>query len=551
MWYSRFFRSNPILIFIILIAFLLRFINIESNPPSLYGDELTLVYDSYSLLKTGGFDQTGQFLPLTFSMGAGRPAGYVYFTLPFVAFFGPTALGVRGLSILSGVGLVFLIYILGKLLISKKVGLGAAFLAAISPWSISLSRGGFEANFALFLATLGVVSLILAEKNKWFYILCALSFGFALHTYPTYKLVLPFFWLILIWFKGGLKYFIHQKLNLASISALPVFLIFIFTAVAQSFVGGSENRFLSINVISQQEIKQNTVQKINSERNLNSLPTSVSKYFHNQPLEYIFITGQNYLDNFSLDFLFLHGDGNPRHNMANIGGFYLIEIITLLLGIISLSKSNSRVLLFLISWLLVAPLATAIVDQPHALRSAFMLPALLLISASGLVYLYETSKSTNVKILSVLVILGLLIQFLFFTEKLFFVSPNLYSNFWSYPAKMASNMAMSKGNNFDYIIISDKIDNVEFAYPVYAKVDPRLVISQNKRRFILNELSFKKFNNVYIGYIPDSNIEKFLASLTGKILFIGSSDQKKYLSNYQTLNSKNGQEALVIKNLQN
>ncbi|KKS18270.1 MAG: hypothetical protein UU74_C0009G0001, partial [Candidatus Woesebacteria bacterium GW2011_GWA1_41_7] len=49
----------------------------------MYGDELTMVYDTYSISKTG-MDATGQKLPLTFKMGAGRPGGYIYFSVPFV-----------------------------------------------------------------------------------------------------------------------------------------------------------------------------------------------------------------------------------------------------------------------------------------------------------------------------------------------------------------------------------------------------------------------------------------------------------------------------------
>jgi len=80
---------------ILLLGFTLRAYKVTQLP--LYGDELTMVYDSYSLLKTGK-DQTGTHFPLTFKMGAGRPAGYVYFSIPFVAVFGPGAWGVRGLS---------------------------------------------------------------------------------------------------------------------------------------------------------------------------------------------------------------------------------------------------------------------------------------------------------------------------------------------------------------------------------------------------------------------------------------------------------------------
>ena len=68
--------NKYILILILILALFLRIINIQNSPPALYGDELTIALDANSLLYTAK-DQLGNFLPLTFAMGAGRPAGYV------------------------------------------------------------------------------------------------------------------------------------------------------------------------------------------------------------------------------------------------------------------------------------------------------------------------------------------------------------------------------------------------------------------------------------------------------------------------------------------
>src|SRR3989344_6463133 len=120
-------KYKIILILILTLAFFLRIVNINNNPPALYGDELTMLLDVNSILNTG-YDTTGKFLPLNFTMGGGRPVGYGYFSIPFVALFGPGALSIRLLSVLSGVGIVVLVYFLGKILFSKQVGLFAALL---------------------------------------------------------------------------------------------------------------------------------------------------------------------------------------------------------------------------------------------------------------------------------------------------------------------------------------------------------------------------------------------------------------------------------------
>lgn len=536
--------NTLILTLIILIGFFLRVININNNPPSLYGDELTIVYDAYSILKTGQ-DQTGTSFPLTFSMGAGRPAGYVYGSIPFVALFGPTALGVRALSILSGIGIIILLYYIGRKFWGK-LGLAAAFIVAISPWDISLSRGGFEAHFALFLSLLGLVLFIFSDKKPWFLILSALSFGLTLHTYPTYKLTLPLFLILLIWYKGGLKRF-SKEIRIQTILSIVILTVMGILAAIQTFTGGSETRFSNINVFSQKQAQEAIIQKINFERSISILPSSISQYFHNKGVEYGKVLIENYLQNFSLNFLVLHGDGNPRHNMATMGIVYFTEIILLLLGVVSLWQKGKRILALLIGWVLIGALGSTFLGSPHVLRSAFMLPPLTLLSANGLNYFISLSKNIFMTTVTILLLCILIIQFTFFVYKLYFLAPNEYSNFWSYPAKLASEIALRNKENFNYIILSDKIDNIEFAYPVYAKVEPNKVIQQNRQKTALGIYEFKKFDKVHIGFIPDSEIEDFIGNLDGSVLFIGLIEQSKSLMDFETLDALDKSHALVLK----
>lgn len=536
-------KAKTILAFIILLGLFLRIVWINNSPPALYGDELTIALDSYSLLKTGQ-DQLGNFFPLTFQMGAGRPAGYVYGSIPFVAVFGPTALGVRALSILSGLGIIILLYYIGRKLFSKKVGLAAAFIASVSPWDISLSRGGFEAHFALFLALLGIYLFMLAKQKPPLYIFSALSFGLTLHTYPTYKVSLLLFLPLLLWFVdirnilvGNKKYFLIGVLMLVILGIL---------SLSQTFAGGSETRFSEINIFSQGELKTKLEQKINLERQITNVPAFFAKYFHNKPVEYTKVFIENYLQNFSMDFLILHGDRNPRHNMATMGQTYFVEVILIFVGFLKFWQKQKGVILFLVFWILLAPIPTAIVDLPHALRSSFMLPPLVLFSALGLVTLFSYQR----RLVSVLAVLAFIIQFVFFVQKLYFLAPNEYSNFWSYSAKLASEIANENKGDFNYILLSDRIDSIEFAYPIYAKVDPRQIIYQNKNKTLLNNLTFKKFDNVYIGYIPESDILRVINNLDGKVLYIGSPEEQIYLEGYEKVNGAEGHTVLIIKKKQ-
>lgn len=503
---------------IILIALLIRLIGISRIP--LYGDELTITQDAYSILHTGK-DVTGKAFPLTFSMGAGRPGGYVYASIPFIALFGETAMGVRGLSVLSGLGIILLVYLLAKKLFSEKVGIIAAGLAAVSPWAINLSRGGFEANFALLLALGGTYLFLKGTEKPLNYIFSSLLFGLTIFTYPTFKLTLPFLLCLFLWYTGGVKKLFEKPKRLFVVIAICVGLIFVGVSLGQTFIGNSEERFSSINIFSSEDVSRQIIEKINFERSKITLPL-VDRLFHNKAVEYFDLFKRNYLSNLSLNYLFLDGDGNPRHNMTQTGVLFVVELATILLGGYYLLKKNKREFILLVLWILIIPLATALIGNPHTLRNAFMFPALTIISSVGIFSILEGAKDRKRTIFFVLIAGLLIIQLIFLIERLYLVSSVIYEKAWSYPAQRTSEIAIGEKTNYDYIFLSDGIDAIEYAYPVYGKVSAQEVQSTNKNKVVIGGASLKQFGNVYIGKIDLSAAGKLINNLAGKILYIGS-----------------------------
>lgn len=427
----------------------------------MYGDELTIALDAYSILHTG-MDQTGERFPLTFRMGAGRPPGYVYFTVPFIALFGPDELGVRGLSLFSGLGIIFLMYKLGKkLFASQNVGLWASFLTSISMWDIYLSRGGFEAHFATFLALFGVMCFL----NKK-YIFSAILFGLTVFTYPTFKLTLPILIVILTYFSGGMKLLKEKAFVYGGI----ILLLFALFSVRESMKGVSEERFLKLNVFSDVNLKEKFTQLTNEERTLSTIPSRLKPFLYNKELKYTRYIFEKYSENLSLEYLFLRGDKNPRHNPGEWGMLFLVELPLLVYGLYLLAKEDFRKLLFVVSWILIIPLGTMFMGQTHALRNAFMIPPFVLISS------YAISK-INLKwqIISIGLIL---IQFVFVMSSVYFFAPNKFGSFWSDKAKKESLDAILASKDNKVVLSTKQIDNIEYAYPLYAKVDPELVVSQ-------------------------------------------------------------------------
>lgn len=494
----------------------------------MYGDELTLVYDAYSILKTGQ-DQNGQFLPLFFSMGGGRPAGYIYATIPFVAIFGPTALAARAVSVFSGIGIVILLYLLCKHLFSKEIGIFAAILASINPWELSLSRGPFETHFALFLSLLGLYLFFKARSYKWLYLLSGISFALSMQTYSTYVLSIPVFTLILFLREGLYKkehIFNWRQILFGSIIAVS-FLFSIYITVSR----GSKDRFTSLFIFNKTDL-QNTISiNVATKRVFTSAGKELANKFHNKYTENIAVLIENYTKNFSLEFLFLKGDQSPRHNPSSMGGFFWSSLPLMVLGIIYLYFQQRKILVLLFGWILIAPIAGSLVGGPHALRNSFMLPPFLIISACGLEQLRLIKSKLIAKKITVVITVVFIIQLPFFIYNFYFLSPNLYASFWSYNAKKAAEIALDNRNKFDYIILSTSIPDMEFAYPVYAKIDPKDVIEQNRQKTYIDEFAFSKYENVYLGSIPSGNVRKIIDSLKGSVLYIGPIQDSGHVDN--------------------
>ncbi len=542
-------KTTLILGIIILISVILRFYQTDKNPRAMYGDSLTGVYDAYSILKTG-HDQKGNFFPLVFPLGGGRPGGYIYATVPFVALFGPNALASRSVSVLSGIGIVILLYLLGKKFHSEKAGLAIAAAAALNPWSLSLSRGPFESHFALFLTLLGVYAFLRGLKNNLWFLLFGLSFGLASQTYSTFRLTIPMLSVLLLaWattnsirlpgeaLRGYLK-------KTALLLSLAIIVLSTILSIYLTISRGSEDRFGMINIFKNQDVRTTISQKIRNERALDALPAPLANPLHTPHLELAGILAENYIQNFSPDFLFLHGDGQVRHNPAEMGGFFWIDIILLIIGLIYLFKSDKKLLALLTGWILIAPTATSLVGGPHALRSSLLLPPLLILVGIGLWRLF-IHKSRFTPLIILLAVL-FSVQFAYFLDRFYFVAPQKHARFWSLPAKEAVTLALKNQQKFDYILLSNDIDNMEFAYPAYAKLDPILVIRQNQNPATLGEFKFFKYDNVYIGSLPNTRVMQFIKDLPGSVLYIGSEKEQQFLENYSLIRGFDTLPNLVV-----
>lgn len=93
---------------------------------------------------------------------------YYYFMLPFLWAFNLNPVGPAVMSALFGLGTIVLIYFFGKEFFNEKAGLIAAFLVAISPKMVDISRFAWNPNPVPLFSLAAVLSLYFGSiRQKW------------------------------------------------------------------------------------------------------------------------------------------------------------------------------------------------------------------------------------------------------------------------------------------------------------------------------------------------------------------------------------------------
>ncbi|MDO8573421.1 MAG: glycosyltransferase family 39 protein [Candidatus Daviesbacteria bacterium] len=451
-------KFKILLTLVLLLATFLRFYRIDENPVSLFGDELDVGYQAYSILKTGR-DYMGNFLPIHFqSLAEYRTPLYIYSAVPTVAVFGISALGVRLPAAVFGVLSVLALYLLVlEITKNKKLGLLAAFLLSISPWHTHFSRAGFEVTEMLFFYITGIYFFLHGLKSgKWLF-LSAICLGLTPWVYSTAKLFLPLTVLaiLVIWWKDLLN-IPKRRLFLA----ITIFVIIVVPFLTSTIFGGGAERIQGISIFNNPTvIPQMGFDRMNdvNVRGENQSVTIVDKLFHNKITAYSAIFINNYFQSFSPEFLFTKGDYLNLRQSSGIE-FYKVELIFLILGLIYLVTSglDRKVKAFLIFWLLVAPIPSSLTQGGgnHATRLILMLPILIILIAFGMYYSY-TKISRKLKVVFlVLVSIILFLNFIFYQHNYWVHYPWSSERWWHAGYEEAIKSAVKIGGNYDRVIIS-------------------------------------------------------------------------------------------------
>ncbi|MCJ7804133.1 glycosyltransferase family 39 protein [Patescibacteria group bacterium] len=442
------------LILILLLAFALRFYKLGTLLP-LFGDEVDMGYNSYSILKTGR-DVTGHFLPVYLKTLIDTKSSLLAYltTLP-VFLFGLNETIVRIIPALSGVLIVWLVFlIVNKLSENKPAALIASFLVAVVPWAIHFSRGVFEVNQMVFLLLLGIFAYLKLPENKNYLFLSVMAFALSFYAYHAAKALTPLIILGLISFFPEFLKKINKKKIIMSVLA---FLIMSLPMIYASVFTGGQQRFSEVSLFKDDKIIDKIVTKRQADLRL---PLS-GRFFHNKGEAYFNKLASNYLESFSPQFLFLAGDLNFRHSSGGNGELYLICLPFFLIGLFAFLKERKRYQKFLIYLMLIAPLpATITRDSQHAIRLLFLMPIVLMISAFGLSgFINWLNKQFKRKLLRILIYVFLLmifvLNFTFYLHQYFWHYPQESWRYWAYGYKEAMQEVNKLEKNYDKIFIEN------------------------------------------------------------------------------------------------
>lgn len=465
-------KRKLILILIIFLGFILRLWKVDEIPPGLNRDEASIGYTSYSILKTGK-DEYGTLFPLSFkSFGDWKLPLYIYSDIFPVKLFGLSEISVRLPSVLIGTFALFIVYFLTKELLndykySEQAGLLSSFLLAISPWHLHFSRVASEANFSVFLISLGLLLFFKGFRSLLLLLLSSFIFALSLYSYHSSHLFTPVLMLGCIF----VFYLRRTSKKVIFLFILP-FIFLSFIIYQKTFSSADKTKISGLSYFSD---KYSVYEKISLSRLEHIYQSQLfSQVLHNKLTFAVGRFTENYLKSFSPEFLFLKGGGNLQHNIPNFGNLYVWELPFILFGMFFVFHKKIRWRYFLLFWFLLSPIPAAITrDAPHSARMLSILPLPQILGAFGLVEIIALFKDKRIKnYFLIIALFTLQINFVLYLDRYFIHFPQAAEVYWGGGYKDLISKISKVSGQYNEIVM-DRPDYSPYIYFLfYQKIDP-------------------------------------------------------------------------------
>jgi 4-amino-4-deoxy-L-arabinose transferase-like glycosyltransferase len=443
------FRVTAILLFVIVLAWgsYLRLWNLSSNPAGMFPDEASTGYDAWCLVNYG-VDQHGKSWPFFFLSFADDLAGtYRYLAVLSERLFGATLLAVRIPAAITGILTIVFMFLAGKRQFSVHSSLFLAFLLATSPWHLPYCRTGQRIMLLPFILAIWLWQWTSPRRSTSGYQFCMSYFllGLSVYTYVAARVIAPLIAIISL----CIDYYRlpdRRKWLFPGVLALCLAMI-----------------PLAFHAFSEPELFQLRFQQVSVFSGYNSRVEAIPQL------------SSNYLKHFSLDYLFLRGDSNIRHNQKGFGMLVWGQIPFLIAGLWRMITRRNSSDLLMIGWLLVAPLpaALSIEGSPHGLRSVGMLLPFAWLSASGAHFLFRRFNTNSaIRILTSTAMVVIILEAFWISYDLMVKYPVYSAADWEYGTCEILDISQAWVDEYDEIWLSSEFLGADRIIAFSLKIPP-------------------------------------------------------------------------------
>lgn len=495
---NRYINSRVILVFILLLAVILRFWHLGEVPHSINGDQLHYLFNAESFLYTG-LDAT-QTKSLADIFMFRYPAGdAVQAELPYVlsiitvGVFSNTLFNAFFVYALLGVLVVVMIYLITKELLNEQAALMASFIAAVNPWFIFISRTAYEMIPATFFWLCFVYCLLIFKGWKIF--ISFIFFVLAFYSYIGTKLIaLPLAVLIVLYvylYKNKKKYF---KQYLIFISLVAVFVGFF---VFQLFNASGSSRVTDF-INPNDPIYANTVDAIRK----NSIQNPFLFLFENKLTIFMMVMLSNFMNIINPSYLFINGD--YFMSLGKFGIFNPLDIILFILGSLLLFKYNKKLLVLLYLLILLSFIPQIVHKNSNAFTPHIMLaiPFFIILFSASILLVKKFNKNLLFLILAAVFMMGYLFNTGKFMHTYFYRMP-LQNDFFNFPNRVLSEyIHIADKNDRNIIVFSNNSRDLYREYIFYndiysKKTASDIADSLLRRNYEIENVSFKSCNELF------------------------------------------------------
>ena len=360
---------------ITLVAAAYRLVALDQVPPGINQDEALSAWNAWCLLHTGRA-MSGEPWPIFHCRNIGDHPTMLFFyvLMPFQKLGGLNVATTRLPIALAGIAATALVGLLGGRLFRPRVGLVAAAIFAVSPWTTFIGRLGVGAGITPLQALLPVLAMLYAgfpvadgaaarPRIGWAFF-AGLSAGLAGYGFHSLRIHMPLLIAgLLLVSPSGMKAMWRAPGGRAAMIALAAGFLIAFGPLA--FVSATDP-----DMMKRWEMTR-----------LWKPGDGIATIFG--------LVAQRYFEHFGPGFLFVHGDNFQPFRPLGQGefGWYMLPGLIAGAVLVLLAVTRSRSVRTLLLLVLLYPIGDLVSrnDGPHLLRSSSGVIALVLLAAWGMV----------------------------------------------------------------------------------------------------------------------------------------------------------------------